>query len=41
MYILEQNRKLVGIHKAYWPEQHLNCATMITKHVIDVLQVWA
>jgi V8-like Glu-specific endopeptidase len=32
VYILdEDNTKLVGIHKSYWPRKHLGYATMITE----------
>jgi len=37
----KDNTKLVGIHKSYWPQKHLNFATMITDSVIIVMQGWA
>ena len=41
VYSLENQERLVGIHKAYWPTKGLNFATMITQSVIDILQIWA
>jgi hypothetical protein len=35
------SRKVVGIHKAYDPQKHLNFATLITESVIDILKLWA
>lgn len=40
-YCGSENTKLVGIHKSYWPQKHLNFATLITDAVIIVMQGWA
>ena len=40
VYSLENQERLVGIHKAYWPTKGLNFATIITQSVIDILHIW-
>jgi V8-like Glu-specific endopeptidase len=41
VYLKDNPRKLVGIHKAASNEDRLNFSAMITKEMVEVLKMWS